>query len=129
MSSRLGPIDIDCDAPPYRIVEACERLGFVSPLDVRWYRISRFPSAQDRRPRRAFGFHLWNSFFRVRPSEEKTCTCGQPLPRIENYTFTFSSRRHAQYLVGQCRRCWTIYWDETATVTSGRGNQEESSGI
>jgi len=38
VSTRLGPILIDCDAPPYAIVQACERRGLRSPLDVRWCR-------------------------------------------------------------------------------------------
>ena len=28
MSSRLGPLYIECDAPPYSVVVACQKLGF-----------------------------------------------------------------------------------------------------
>ena len=45
MPSRLGPIDIDCDAPNYPIVKACERLGMYCPEDVRWCRMSHYLSA------------------------------------------------------------------------------------
>ena len=34
MSSRLGPLQIECDAPPYMIVSACRKIGFESPEDV-----------------------------------------------------------------------------------------------
>jgi len=42
----MEPIDIECDAPSYAFVEACEKVGFRSPLDVRWCRMSHFLGSQ-----------------------------------------------------------------------------------
>jgi hypothetical protein len=36
MNGRLGPVEMECDAPPYAVVEACAYLGSRRPLDVRW---------------------------------------------------------------------------------------------
>jgi hypothetical protein len=40
VSDSSGPTEVDCDAPPYAIVRACARLGFRSPPDVRWRRLT-----------------------------------------------------------------------------------------
>jgi hypothetical protein len=42
MLKRLGPIDVDCDAPSYMIVQACRQLVMQSPEDVRWCRMRHF---------------------------------------------------------------------------------------
>ena len=42
MSSKLGPIEILCEAPPYPIVQACHMIGIKRPEDVRWCRMSQF---------------------------------------------------------------------------------------
>ncbi len=99
MPDDLGPIDILCDAPPYPVVKACAGLGFEEPQDVRWSRLDR------RRPPRPAGLFPWLR------SAAPRCTCGQPLPALESYTFTFTSGSQAQYYLGQCPRCRTIYWD------------------
>jgi hypothetical protein len=115
MSSPRGPIDIECDAPPYPIVAACQDLGFQAPLDVRWYRLRPFL-----RGRRGglFGFHPLQWLFGSHHPPGPACTCGQPLPRLEHYTFTPVSKREAYYLLGQCRRCRTMFWEE-ASAPSG----------
>jgi hypothetical protein len=41
LAESLASIYLCCDAPPYPIVKACEDLGFLSPLDVRWARLSQ----------------------------------------------------------------------------------------
>jgi hypothetical protein len=78
MFSRLGPINIDCDAPAYGVVEACEKLGFQSPLDVRWCGMSHVHEGQ-RETGGVVGFH---------PS----CGCSaassprsQPVPAANHY--------------------------------------------
>ena len=48
MANPLGPIEIDCDAPPYAIVRACQRIGIRTPEDVRWARLSHFLTSPDR---------------------------------------------------------------------------------
>jgi hypothetical protein len=72
MFSRLGPIDLKCDAPLYSVVAACGKLGFQSPLDVRWCRTSHFLGGQ-REP--GGGFHplLW-LFGGSQPNSRRTCT-------------------------------------------------------
>jgi hypothetical protein len=90
MADELGPIDIQCDAPPYPVVRACQRLGLRDPQDVRWCRVNRSTAA-----RRRFA-----------------CTCGQPLPTLESYTFTFVTGNQAAYFLAQCGRCGAIFWDK-----------------
>jgi hypothetical protein len=110
MSSHLGPIDIDCDAPSYSVVMACARLGFQSPLDVVWLRMSHF--TQNRRQRAgSAALHPWLWLFGSH-TPNTGCRCGQPLPILEDYTFTFASEKKAHYLLGQCHRCRTIFWEE-----------------
>jgi hypothetical protein len=89
MSGELGPIDIQCDAPPYPVVRACERLGLRTPQDVRWSRVNRFA---------LLGGQL-------------TCSCDQPLPPLESYTFTFVTGKQATYYLAQCPHCNAIFWD------------------
>jgi hypothetical protein len=105
--SDMGPIDINCDAPPFSVVKACEKLGFQSSLDVRWCRVSHFIKSQGE-----LGFHplLW--LFGAHNTMETICKCGQPLPQMERYTFTFASKKEAHYLLGQCCRCRTMFWEE-----------------
>jgi hypothetical protein len=111
MSNRLEPIDNECDAPLYSFVETCETLGFRSPLDVRWCRISHFVGDQ-REP--GGGFHPLRWLFGGIKRPVKTCTCGQPLPIMEVCICTFESRKEVHYLLGQCRRCRTMFWEDVS---------------
>ena len=99
MPGELGPIEIVCDAPPYLVVKACAGLGFRCPLDVRWCRLDR------RHLHRPGTFFPW-----LRPGSPP-CTCGEPVPELEGYTFTFATGGRAEYFLVQCRRCRTIFWD------------------
>src|SRR5947209_1765795 len=110
MSNKLGPIDITCDAPSYSVVRACEWLGFQAPLDVRWVQLSHF-LAERRVPGAANGFLAWKWFFGAGQPEGHTCSCGEPLPILENYAFTFACDRVANFHLGQCRRCRTVFWE------------------
>ncbi|HYT88394.1 MAG TPA: hypothetical protein VEL76_06715 [Gemmataceae bacterium] len=112
MASQFGPLEIDCDAPSYAIVEACHRIGFRSPLDVPWYRLSHF-LGEDGAKGSVFSLQMWKHLFGMNRPGGKNCRCGQSLPMLEKCTFTFLSSRQAEYLIGQCRRCLTIFWDET----------------
>jgi hypothetical protein len=102
--SRLGKLEIRCDAPPYSVVEACAELGFQSPLDIRWLRLRHFLSEHGQTP--------WQWIFGRSQTREITCPCGQSLPKFDNYTFTFVSAKKVNYLLGQCPRCRTIFWEE-----------------
>jgi len=119
----LGPIDIECDAPPYSVVEACGNLGFQSPLDVRWCRLSRYLGRQ-REP--ADGFHPLRWLFGGRQHPTTTCICGEPLPRMKHCTCTFASGKEDEYLFGQCRRCLTMFWEEVSVPS--RKEAESGSG-
>lgn len=99
MSGEFGPLEIVCDAPPYPVVKACAGLGFDAPLDVRWCRVDR------RQTTRTGGFFPW---FR---GQTLLCVCGRAMPELESYTFTFAAGTQAEYYLGQCRGCRTIFWD------------------
>ena len=46
----LETLDVECDAPPHTIVQACRALGFHSPEDLRWCQIDRsLPQTNPRR--------------------------------------------------------------------------------
>jgi hypothetical protein len=83
MSNHFEPQQFDCDAPPYAIVRACQHLGFRSPLDVRWCRMGHFLG------RYQIGSGLLGWLFGRGQASERKCACGQPLPTLEQYTFTF----------------------------------------
>lgn len=109
MSSRFGPIEVQCDAPSYQVVKASQRVGIQNPEDVRWLRLGQFL----RQPVTWKGlFHpaTWKQLFGGKV--EKTCSCGQRLPRTERVTFTCGPAGEWTYRLGQCRRCSTVFWDE-----------------
>ena len=111
MNSRLGPVEIDCDAPPYPVVRSCTCLGFHQPLDVRW-RPARELSAGRRAWRQMFGWRLWKALLGRRRGEPLGCTCGQGLPPLRRYEFTLRWGTEVEYLLGQCPRCATMFWEE-----------------
>jgi hypothetical protein len=108
MADTLHPLDIRCDAPPFPVVGACQKVGFRSPLDARWYRLSHFLAARSSRPSTPAGAQV----FDTKLAQETTCTCGEPLPKQEKYAITFVLEKVADYLLGQCRRCGTMFWEE-----------------
>ena len=110
MAKHLGPIEILCDAPPYSIIQACNRIGVQRPEDVRWCRMSRF--AQDQVPGQVIAGHAWKSLLGMSAGKKGACGCGQDLPLLEKCTFTFITGRQASYYIGQCKRCHRVYWDE-----------------
>jgi hypothetical protein len=101
MPDQLGPLEIDCDAPPYTIVQASAAVGIRMPEDVRWCRLRHF---LDRHAgwRKVLGLS--------RPAAE-SCTCGQALPKLVRYLFTLNTGEEMSYLLGQCRRCRSVFWD------------------
>jgi hypothetical protein len=110
MLESLGPIDISCDAPPYYIVQASERIGFYAPGDVRWCRLSHFFQAQTGW-RELLLYPSMKSFWGV-SVPEATCSCGQKLPELERYTFTLSTGQESSYFLGQCEKCKTMFWED-----------------
>jgi hypothetical protein len=101
-----------CDAPGYSVVRACRRVGIDNPEDVRWCRMSHFL----REGASWMGlFHpfTWKKLLGRDEGEEKGCSCGERLPALERVTFTFTTGREETYLMGQCTRCGTVFWEET----------------
>jgi hypothetical protein len=107
MSSQLGPLEIHCDSPAYSIVRACHLIGFHTPEDVRWYRMSHFLGSEE-----ASGPGGGKFFAGLFGGRERTCSCRHKLPVLEKYTFTFLTGHEASYLLGQCPGCSTIFWEE-----------------
>jgi len=115
MSENLGPIDVSCDAPPYFIVQACRQLGMRDPEDVGWHRASHTRAAA------AGGLRL-PGIQALRKLLDKPvaehCPCGGPIPRLDRCTFTLSSGREVNYMIGQCVACQAIFWDEVDNVVT-----------
>jgi hypothetical protein len=112
MSNQLGPMEIVCDAPPYHIVRACSQLGFQNPEDVRWYRMCHYLNG----PAERSGFakaQPWSGLWGMSGAGDKLCSCGAKLPRLEMYTFVLSTAKEVSYLLAQCGRCRTLFWEET----------------
>ena len=111
MANQLGPLDISCDAPPYSVVTACRRVGFQDPEDVRWCRLNQImdtpPDEWEMLKR-----HPWRLLIRMASPEVKSCRCGQQIPTFDRYTFTYLTGHESSFLLGQCPRCKTIYWEE-----------------
>jgi hypothetical protein len=105
-------VEPDCDAPPYPIVRACRRLGFRSPEDVRWCRITPSGPAAARQ-RSMFSLEGLKSIFaKPEPPRGPTCVCGHGLPGLDRCSFTLASGKQVDYLLGQCPRCRSIFWQE-----------------
>jgi hypothetical protein len=111
MSSQLGPIDIECDAPPYPIVRAGRLVGMNEPEDVRWCRLSHFVGLRTGW-KAVLNPKAWKLLINRLGSGQTTCSCGQALPELEEYTFIFRTGKELSYLMGQCGRCRTIFWEE-----------------
>ena len=109
MFGKSEPFEITCDAPSYLIVKACEKLGFHDPMDVRWCRLSHYLTENGEHQGGTFPLWGW-----LAPTTRKgqACSCHEPLPVLDWYTFTFSSGQVACFRLGQCRRCRAIYWEE-----------------
>jgi hypothetical protein len=110
MSSQLGPLEICCDAPPYPIVQGCLHAGIQSPEDVRWLRMREFRKQQNSSsPHFSLWKVLWGSGSAL---QRTTSTCGEELPPLRLVVFTFNTGDQSPYLLGQCSRCRTVFWDE-----------------
>jgi hypothetical protein len=118
MPDQLGPIEVCCDAPPYAVVEACERLGFQSPLDVRWCQVSHFLPGREG----AGVLRSWKALFGLGRAKEGSCPCGEPLPVLDKYAFFFRSGKEADYFLGQCRCCRTVFWEDSPPSSPWAGS-------
>jgi len=109
MLSQLGLLDVRCDAPTYDVVCACKDIGFHTPMDVGWRRLSNYLDQIQRKS--AFGYRLWRWLFGVHRPAKARCICGEPLPGLKEYEFAAGTSDARDYLLGQCRCCHTIFWD------------------
>jgi hypothetical protein len=102
---------IECDAPSYGIVRACRKLGFLDPEDVRW--CSKI-NAHQAPPKQQGGLltQAFKALFRRAASRRAGCICRCQLPKLDKYTFTFICGGKKHLLLGQCRRCLTIFWKD-----------------
>jgi hypothetical protein len=110
MSEPVGPIEICCDAPPYPVVRGCRLLGFHSPEDVRWCRLSHLPARTQGQEGSLLGELLRAMLGRA--VREVECRCGERIVHIPEFCMTFSTGEKARYLLAQCRRCHTVFWDD-----------------
>jgi hypothetical protein len=115
MFSRFRQPEIWCDAPPYAVVRACKGCGFQSLFDVRWCRISRLRNESEQR-RGTLILQVWHWLLRSTRAPERTCTCGQPSPVLKRYSLSFVSEKVGDYLLGQCWRCRTMFWEAAVPV-------------
>lgn len=106
-SSKASGIEIECDAPPYPIVQACGQLGFHSPEDVRW---DWQESAATPQGPSGVPFRLLQWLFGKRKPVQGHCVCGRETPRLNRYIFTLSSGEELHLFLGQCPRCSTMTW-------------------
>jgi hypothetical protein len=109
MSTRLGPVEIECDAPPYAVVEACAYLGFRRPLDVRWRPARELREAAEAGDR-GLGRRLWSAL--LGRGRRPACPCGQGLAPLGRYVLLLPWGAELDYLLGQCPRCATMFWEE-----------------
>jgi hypothetical protein len=102
-------LDITCDAPSYAVVRACRRIGVRNPEDVRW---CRFRAGHKGRWTAWLHLRAWKKILSGGEGAPSRCTCGQALPEPMHCTFTFADGQEVDYVIGQCRRCQTVFWDE-----------------
>ena len=113
--SRLGPLEVHCDAPSYAMVRTCHALGFHAPLDVRWCRMSHYLSALIGW-KGLFNRNTWKMLWETRARGEKACFCGEQLPRLMMYTFTLNTGEELSFFLGQCSRCHSVFWEQVSAV-------------
>src|SRR5690242_3673811 len=88
MFNQMGPMEIGCDAPAYGIVRSCRDLGFQTPEDVRWCRLSHLPNLGDLRSDPAT-LLSWSIGWGLSKQRQPTCSCRQELPKLTKYVFQF----------------------------------------
>jgi len=104
----LGAIEIECDAPPYAVVQRCQPLGFRIPEDVRWCHTR---NARRDPPKQRWGW-FWKMLFRKLDPMNIVCSCGRDLPELSKHVFTVPPGEPVPLGLGQCPRCNTIFWKE-----------------
>lgn len=109
MSKLIGPIEVNCDAPDYVIVQACRQVGLQAPEDVCWRRIRNFLTQRARGG--GLLFELWKKLRFWNIPAVRTCTCGRAFPELKKIIFTFNTGEVEAYFLGQCDRCHSVFWE------------------
>ena len=112
MANKYETFEVTCDAPPYCVVKVCNLIGIQAPEDVRWRRMSHHVSEAGGDSSGLEQTLLFGSRSLRRRADESHCTCGHGLPTLDMYTFTFSTGEESSFLLGQCRRCRTVFWED-----------------
>jgi len=76
-------------------------VGIEAPADVPWHRLSHLAQG------------LGPTLLRLGQSAV-TCRCGQPLVEPCLARFNFASGAQSDYLLAQCKRCHTVFWEQVA---------------
>jgi len=112
MFNQSAPVTICCDAPPYPIVRVCRKLGFHAPEDVRWCHVTHAQQGTEKQPAWSL-LRVVKAFFQGRVSGPDGFTCRSQLPKLHMCTFIMRSGKETTLLLGQCRRCSTMFWQES----------------
>lgn len=112
MSKPLGPIDVCCDAPPYAVVRMSRDAGVRSPEDVRWVRVNA-PRGEPRDQTRGLLGYLRELLRGAPCNVGGACTCGESLPDLSVVVASLDEGEEPAYVLGQCPRCGTVFWDAT----------------
>jgi hypothetical protein len=104
MAEQRGPLEICCDTPPDWVIVACEKMRFDSPLDVGWRQLGHQSRENGLLTR------IWRWLMGAVEPTEGDCICGGRLPALTPYAFSSRAESQVDYLLGQCPRCRTIYW-------------------
>jgi hypothetical protein len=99
MSKHVGSIEIECDAPPYAVVQASRQAGIHTPEDVRWLRLDCRLPGRPGAPEEGQPVRM-------------TCRCGEALPKPRTVVFAFAVGPPLTLLMAQCPKCRTVFWDE-----------------
>lgn len=103
MKRKLGPIEVNCDAPEHDVVKACLQLNLKRPLDVPWRRVG---SAQ---PHQCVECDKTNAF--------------------KKYAVSFRDGRKLMFWFAQCQRCLTIHWRTDAENYPPPAAADENGGL
>jgi hypothetical protein len=93
-------------------------VGFRSPLDVRWRRMSRFRREQAD-PKGATSDFPWMAVLGLVGLREPPCACGEELPALRRFEFRHHGQTVGAFLLGQCPCCDTMFWEEQPPARSG----------
>ncbi|MGE3807483.1 MAG: hypothetical protein AB7K24_22700 [Gemmataceae bacterium] len=104
MENPLAGVIGDCDAPPFDVVVASRDVGFDRPADFRWCRMRPRPQASVWLPESI------RNWLRLR-AQKRCSTCAEDCPDLKRCVFDRAGQLFS-YVMGQCPRCHTIYWDE-----------------